>query len=165
MIIMDLKHTIMEQGKSRNKHCLWLILILIVVFQGCARLFGIYPITKNVYLWDAGTPKEKVIIFNSEDKAWNIVSGISIIPSDAEFQKEAYNNTYEYVEEYSYDGEWLLAETTQLTDSFTNTRYWIVHIPDNEEHELDKIIKSTIGPLTRTEYDNIIASKNISRSL
>lgn len=149
----------MEQGKLRNNIYLLLIAILIVFFQGCASLFGIYPITKNVYLWDAGTPTEKVIIFNSEDKAWNIVSGISIIPSDAEFQKEAYNNTYEYVEEYSYDGEWLLSKTTQLTDSSTNTRYWIVHIPDKEEHELEEIQKSTIGPLNRSEYDSIIASK------
>ena len=162
---MDLKHTIMEQGKLRNKHCLWLILILIVVFQGCARLFGIYPITKNVYLWDAGTPKEKVIIFNSEDKAWNIVSGISIIPSDAEFQKEDDEGSYEYVEKYSYDGEWLMAETTQLTDSSINTRYWIVHIPEKEEPELEEITKSTLGPLSRSEYDSIVDSMNISRTL
>ena len=165
MIITDLKHTIMERGKSRNKLCLWLIVIPIVVFQGCARLFGIYPITKNVYMMDAGTPKEKVIIFNSEDKAWNIVSGIPIIPSDAEFQKKCDAGSYEYVEEYSYDGEWLLSKTTQLTDSSTSTRYWIVHILDKEEHELKEIQKSTLGPLNRSEYDSVIDSKNIPKTL
>lgn len=155
----------MEQGKSRNKFCLGLIVLLIVVFQGCAYLFGVYPITKNVYLWDAGTPKEKVIVYYSKSNAWNMKSGFSIIPSDIEFQKEPYNNTYEYVEDYSYDGEWLVAKTTQLTDSSTNIRYWIVHIPDKEEHELEEIQKETLGPLNHSEYDSIIASKNIPRSL
>ena len=115
-------------------------------------------------MMDAGTSKEKIIIFNSESKVWNIVSGIPIIPSDVEFQKE---DSYEYVEEYSYDSEWLMAKTTQLTDSSTCTRYWISHIPDNVEHELKEITKSTLGPLDRSEYDSIAQSikKNDNRFL
>ena len=162
MIIMDLKHTIMEQGSSKNKFCFWIIGILIVVAQGCDHLFGIYPITSNVYMMDSGTPKEKIIIFNSESKAWNIVSGIPVIPNNVEYGKK---NAYEYVEEYSYDSEWLMAKTSQITDSSIDTRYWIVHIPNKEEHELDKITKATLGPLSRSEYDSIIVSKKIPRTL
>ena len=152
-MITDLKHTIMEQVKSRNRSKLWLIAVSMLAFQSCASLNGIYPIAKNVYLMDSGTPKEKIIIFNPEGNVRNIVSGIPIVPSNEEFQRE---DVYEYVEDYSYNGEWLMAKTQQLTDSSSCTRYWIIHLPINKEYDYQEITNSTYGPLSSAEYDSVL---------
>lgn len=142
--------------KNRNGNNLAIFSLLFVGLLGCTHLFGVSPITKYVYFWDSGTPKERMIIFNRTDDVRNIVSGIPIVPCNAEYQKNAEVGNTEYVEEYSFDGEWLLARTVLLTDTVSRTRYWIVRIPDNMEHRIDEITKSTFGPLTFSEFDSIV---------
>ena len=163
---MDLKHIIMELVKSKISNSFRLSLFSLFLFGliGCSFLFGIYPITENVYYWDAGTPKERLIIFNNKDDLHNIVSGIPIVPSNLEFQKNCELCYTEYVKEYSYDGKWLLASTVLFTDSNSLTRYWIVKIPDNMEHGIDEITKSTFGPLNYYEFDSIILFYGINES-
>lgn len=150
--------------KNRNDSCLSIFLLLFVGIVGCTHFFGVYPITKNVYDLDSGTYKERIIIFNSSDDARKIVSGIPIIPCNAEYQRNAKLGNTEYVEEYSFDGKWLLASTVLLADSISTTRYWIVNIPDNMGHGIDEITKSTFGPLTNSEFDSIILLNGIHKS-
>ena len=119
----------MELVKSKNSNSFRLSLFSLFLFGliGCSFLFGIYPITENVYYWDAGTPKERLIIFNNKDDLHNI-------------------------------------STVLLTDSNSLTRYWIVKIPDNMEHGIDEITKSTFGPLNYYEFDSIILFYGINES-
>ena len=162
---MALKHFIMELDvlklKNRNGIYLSMFSLIFVGVVGCTHLFGVYPITKNVYLWDAGTPKERIIVFNSKDDVRNIVSGIPIIPCNAEYQRNAEVGNTEYVENYSFDGKWLLASTILLTDSASLTRYWIVNILNNTEYRIDEITKSTFGPLNYSEFDSIVVLNRI----
>lgn len=152
------------KSKNRNGFCLSLFSLSLVGLIGCSLFFGVYPITENVYYWDAGTPKERMIIFNNEDDLRDIVSGIPLVPCNAEYQKNCQLCNTEYVEEYSYDGEWLLARTLLLTDSVSYTRYWIVRIPNNLEHRIDEITQSTLGPLNFSEFDSIVVLNRIRES-
>ena len=163
---MALKLITMELVKSKNRNGFRLSLFSLPLFGliGCSFLFGVYPITENVYYWDAGTPKERLIIFNNKDDLHNIVSGIPIVPSDLVFQKNGELCYTEYVKEYSYDGKWLLASTVLLTDSSSFTRYWIVKIPDNTEYGIEEITKSTFGPLDHSEFDSIMILNGIHES-
>ncbi len=150
--------------RKRNSIYLSMLSLLFVGIVGCTYLYGVHPITKNVYLWDAGTPKEKMIVFNSNDDVQSIVSGTPIVPCNFEYQKNAEVGNTEYVEKYSFDGKWLLASTVLLTNSNSLTRYWIVYIPDNIEHGIDEITKSTFGPLNHSEFDSIINLYEIHES-
>ena len=157
----------MKLVKSKNSNSFRLSLFSLFLFGliGCSFLFGIYPITENVYYWDAGTPKERLIIFNNKDDLHNIVSGIPIVPSNLEFQKNCELCYTEYVKEYSYDGKWLLASTVLLTDSNSLTRYWIVKIPNNVNHRIDEITRSTFGPLNFSQFDSVATLNRIHKSV
>lgn len=156
----------MEQVELKNRkgHCLSILSLFIVGILGCTHLSGVFLITKYVYFWDSGTPTERMIIFNNKDDVRSIVSGIPIVPSNAEYQSNAEVGNTEYVERYSFDGEWLLANTILITDSVSLSRYWIVRIPDNMEHRIDGITRLTFGPLDLSEFDSIISLNSINVS-
>lgn len=154
-----------DESKNKIGYYISIFSMLFIGILGCTHHWGVYPITKFVYFWDSGTPTERMIIFNSTDDVQRIVSGIPIVPCNAEYQKNSEVGNTEYVEKYSFDGEWLLASTILLTDSVPIIRYWIVRIPDNMKHGIDEITKSTYGPLNSSQFDSIVALNRIHESV
>lgn len=131
----------------------------------CNHFFGIYPISENVLLWDCGTPYEKIIIYNDEVMPWKRVSGIPVIPSNAQFQINALNRENEYVDIFSNNKEWLLAKTIVSVDTCMRERYWIIHFSNSKKMDIKDIADSTFGPFDMSEFHIMVAQKQIDKSL
>ena len=130
-------------------------LIIFEIFS-CGNITGFYPIAKNIYLWDEGTPEERIIIYTDEKIPWNINSGIPVVPSNRQFQENCqnYKNAIsEYVVSYSYSKEWLIAHTVASSKTVCEDRYWILHLPQTQNPQIEEIEDSTIGPLNRYDFE------------
>ena len=148
---MDLKRCIMVQERFINKIGIIFLYILILELGSCSQISGMYPITGCLFLWDAGTPKERMIIFSNNTN----YSGIPIIPSNTQYQKNTDVGVAEYVVNYLYDKDWILATTISQKDSVQHKWYWAVYLHGTISEKLDLISKNSYGPLSRKEFDSI----------
>lgn len=155
----------MTKEKLRNKTGIYFFYIISLFIVSCNRFFGIYPISENVLLWDRGTPYEKIIIYNDGDMPWKRVSGFPIIPSNTQFQTNTKIGVNEYVESFSNNKEWLLAKTIASADSSMQERYWIIHFSNNGKMKQNEVADSTFGPFHKSEFNIVIAQKQIDKSL
>lgn len=162
---MALKHIIMVLEKLKNRTCVLQTFITASVLLSCAHISGVFPIVGNIYYWDAGTPFERMIVYNDSKTPWNMVSGIPVFPSDSCYQCNATLGITEYVEEFSHNTEWILARTVFLMDSVTFERYWVLHIPNNTKMNMNLIKESTYGPFDCFELDSVVTLKGIPDSL
>ena len=155
----------MAKGELKSKINIFLIIIISICIVGCNNFFGIYPISENLLLWDAGASYEKMIIYNDGGIHWKRVSGCPIIPSDTQYQLNAFAGAVEYVDFFSNNKEWLLAKTIVLADSTIQDRYWIIHFSSNGKMNKKDVADSTLGPLDKLEFDSVVGEMNINKSL
>lgn len=161
----------MEPEKLR-KNSVAILICIIMILGSCSSFWGAHPITDCIFLWDAGTYKERLIIYNEKDHQWNIVSGIPVIPSNIQYQNNMSMNSSghvsgysEYVKEYLYNEPWILATTEILIDSMKEERFWIVKLPQKTKGNLKIIEKNTFGPLSRETFDSIADIKGVPESI
>ena len=154
----------MEQVKFVHQNKKHLAAVFAAVFEmllmvGCSHVFGVYHIKGNIYFWDAGTPHERIIVYN-ENKSSRIIGfngAASVIPNRETFEQSCKNGISEYVESYAFDKEWLIARSV----AELSKHYWVLRFPTEKKASLEEIEKKTIGPLDSVSFYQLVREENI----
>ena len=158
----------MERGKFVLQNKKYLVVLFsavlgLLLMAGCARAFGVYHIKDNIYFWDAGTPNERIIVYN-ENKSSRIIGfkgAASVIPNEETYKRNCKTGISEYVESYAFDNEWLIARS----EVGLYKHYWILKFPTWNNASLEEIEKMTIGPLDSLSFYKLVKEENIELRL
>ena len=154
----------MGRAESKNNIGCLIIYLISLSLTGCAYFLGVYRITDSVYFWDVGDQNERIIIYNSVDKPWKIISGIPIVPNDSQYQENAKNGIIEYVDDFLYEQDWLFVRTIVQTNSNELERYWMVYLPSHIEKSVEEIKDKTYGPFMSSECDSVFSLLSVPNS-
>ena len=136
-----------------------------LIISSCTNTSGVYPLSNDIYLWDVGTNKERIIVYCEKKMTSNTISAIPVVPSNEQYQENAQKCISEYVVSYSSNQDWLVAQTIASKDDMQNNRYWLLHFPRGNNTKKNDIQDSTIGPLDFLHLKNIMKKNNVPDSL
>ena len=136
-----------------------------LIISSCTNTSGIYPISNDIYLWDIGTYKERIIVYSEKKMTINTTSAIPVIPSNEQYQENAQRCIAEYVVSYSSNQDWLVAQTKASKDDMRNNRYWVLHFPRGNNTTINDIQDSTFGPLDFLQLRSVMRKNNVPDSL